>query len=152
MRTATTLTARFGRILAVAAIAALTVGAQGCLFYEEPVVVYDPAPTPPPPPPPPAPVIYTGDLAVSYDFGGWSCWDMGVASVAFELYDESGWLVSEDWGLPCAPGSTIWITNLPLGDYYLVLEGADGWGYPTFTSEAYVGHYSPTSSVWVTLY
>jgi hypothetical protein len=124
----------------------------GCFFESDGTVVYDPGPPVVVPGPAPAPVIVVGDLSLQYDFGGWSCFDVGVTDIEFEVVDEFGYLVASDWGIPCHTGGNILLRALPLGTYYVTLGALDGWGSLAFQFDGAIYHDQPFSAVVVGLY
>jgi len=98
------------------------------------------------------PSTYYGDLSISYDFDGFSCWDMGIESMEFEVYDWAGYLVVEDWDLSCSPGSSLWIPNLELGNYWIVLSGRGYYGDIIQVFETHIEHNTTDTYLHVSLY
>lgn len=144
------------RLLHIAALAAIFIAMSGsrasCVMTGPDVVVVDEPPSydydyyPPP--------VYSGDVSVTYDFGGYSCWQMGVYGIDFELreWGPSGVTVMDDWGLACDAYGELIFPDLPLGDYYLTLIARDHHGYELYWYEGWVIHDSSYTRVDVSLY
>jgi hypothetical protein len=71
--------------------------------------------------------------------------------VEFEVYDASGWVVAEDWGLPCQDGSSFVLRNLPLGSYWVEVWARDSWGTPAYNFRGWVTHDRAFTTAWLTL-
>lgn len=135
---------------AVIGVLALAVSMTSGCFFESTTgpVVYEPAPTVVVP----GPAMVVGDLSMSYDFGGWNCWDLGVTDISFEVYDSAGFLVAEDWGLPCNVGAQIRLFGLPLDDYFVAITAFDAWNMPAYAFDGVIVHASPHTAALLTLY
>ncbi len=146
----------------LAALALFTSLASGCIVDPTPPVVVSAPPPPPdvvPAPPPPvdapvveAPIVASGDVALFYDFGGWSCWDLDVASLDVELYDSTGQLIAEAWDVPCDPLSPIEFYGLPWDTYEIDVFARDPAGWDVLSYQDWFSLYGSYTEVYVTLY
>lgn len=137
-------------LLLFVAFVALSASRASCELSGPDVVVVDDHPTYYEP----APVIYTGDLSITYDFGGWSCHEVGVWGLDFYVQEHgpNGPVVVEDWGVACDPYGEIYIPDLPLDRYYVTLIARDPWGAEVYWYEAWVDHDTTFTNVDVALY
>ncbi|GMV41454.1 MAG: hypothetical protein AMXMBFR64_31700 [Myxococcales bacterium] len=137
-------------LLLFTAFVALSASRASCELSGPDVVVVDHSPAYVPGPP----VIYSGDVSITYDFGGWSCQDVGVWGIDFSVSEggPSGPVWVEDWAIACDPWGEIYIPDLPLGRYFLTLVARDPWGGEVFWYDAWVYHEAPYTSVDVSLY
>ena len=137
-------------LLLLTAFVALSASRASCELSGPEVVVLDDSPHYAPPPQ----VIYTGDLSITYDFGGWSCPDVGVWGIDFTVQEGGphGPVMVEDWGLACDPYGEVYIPDLPLDRYYLTLIARDPWGAEVYWYEAWVDHDTSFTQVDVALY
>lgn len=138
-----------GALLLVAFVA-LSASRASCELSGPDVVIVDEYPTYYAPPP----VAYSGDVSIMYDFGGWSCQDVGVWGIDFTISEDgpNGPVWVEDWAIACDPWGEIYIPDLPLGRYFLTLTARDPWGGEVFWYEAWLYHETSYTQVDISLY
>jgi len=95
---------------------------------------------------------YYGDLAIRYDFSGYSCWDMDVETLDIAIFDVYGNLIYEEWDDPCTVFNELYIADLDMGDYYVTMIARDYWGYEILYFDGAIGHYDYFTSVDISLF